>query len=396
MHPPEDASVARPRAVSRAPCLGLLCLALSACAGGGSPAPGPPAAAPTPASVAAPTPSVAPAPPEDVGGPLPPVRGFDGGTTLVGFTGQPSSIQDTIVRESPNRIWGVLPAVFSTLGVPTRTLEPGAYTIGLEMGRVARIEGGRLSTHLECGRGILGPNADNYDVTMTLIVQLAPHASGGTSIRTTLDAYARPRTSSGEPLHCASSRTLERRVMELMQMELSGISTRPVLAMRGRTPVTGDRLRVECLSPAGPLRQVTEGVFLGNSGENLLLALGSPGAQVSVPAANVGSVQVRERRSRTKLGGIVGALAAGIAGGFVGDGWYEPDNFDDNVHYRREVFIGLGAVAGLIGGYLVGSATGSFIKTDAWVDAPSDWTLRYMGLGLSGASSPESPGCPSP
>jgi len=182
--------------------------------------------------------------------------------------------------------------------------------------------------------------------------------------------------------------------MELVQLELSGVSTRPVgPTLRGRVPVSGDRIRVACLSPVDSGRQVAEGEFLGTSGELLLLG-GPSGASVSVPAVNVGSVQVREQRSRSNAVGVFGALAGVVAGGFWGRTWYQPDNFKDNVHYRKEVFITLGAVGGIIAGYLAGRATGSFIKTDVWVDAPNDWALRFTGLDPTGASASLPSACP--
>jgi len=381
----------------------LLSIALAACASGGAG----PSPSPAPSRTPAAAPAAAPAPPprslpEDQGADVPAVRGFDGGTALVGFTGRAASVQDTIVRESPNRVWSVLPAVFNTLGVPTRTMEPAAYTIGLESGRVARIEGGRLSLHLECGNGILGPNADHYDVTMTLLVQLGGHASGGTTIRTTLDAYARPRSSSGEMLHCSSSRTLERRLMQLVQMELSGVSTRPTtLAARGRVPETGDHLRIECIGPDAT-RLVGEGSFLGTNGELLLIGVPPQGASVGVPAGNVGSVQVRERQSRSKLVGLFGAVGGAVAGGLWGSNWYAntergtrySNGSYRSVHYGEGVYVTMGALAGGIVGYFVGRIAGSFIHTDTWVDAPDDWALRFTGLDPN-ADVSAAPSCPS-
>lgn len=400
-HPPIEMSPIRVRSPRPRAAAILFSIGLAACASGGADPTPSPAPTRSPAAAPAPTPSPGPAPapaplPEDRGADLPAVRGFDGGTALVGFTGRAASTQDTIVRESPSRVWSVLPAVFGTLGVPTRTLEPAAYTIGLESGRVARIEGGRLSQYLECGNGILGPNADNYDVTMTLLVQLAGHASGGTRVRTTLDAYARPRASSGEPLHCASTRTLERRLMQLVQMELSGVSTQPTsLASRGRVPETGDHLRIECISPDAT-RLVGEGSFLGTNGEFLLLGVSPQGVGVAVPAANVGSVQVRERHSRSNLVGLFGAVGGAVGGGFWGKGWFannERGATRNNVHYGQGVYVTMGALAGGIAGYFLGRITGSFIHADAWVDAPDDWALRFTGLDPSAASAP--PTCPS-
>jgi hypothetical protein len=56
--------------------------------------------------------------------------------------------------------------------------------------------------------------------------------------------------------------------------------------------------------------------------------------------------------------------------------------------------VGLGAVAGIVGGDLVGRVAGSYFETNAWVDAPDDWVLRFTGLDPDAPSSLEPPGCP--
>lgn len=392
----KEAPGIRGHALLRLPLPVLVCVALTACASGGASlgagAPAP-SATPTPT----PTPAVA-APPEDDASTddIPTVGGFDGGTVRLGFSGEASSVRDTVIRESPIRIWGVLPDVFRTLGVPARTVDPATYTIGLETGRVSRIEGRRLSLHLECGNGILGPNADHYDVTMTLLVRLMS-AGTGTRVRTTLDAYARPRSASGNSLHCGSSRTLERRVMELVQMQLSGVAPRaPTVVSRSRIPVTGDHLRVECVSPSDPVGQVGEGSFLGAASGELILGVGTTGGVVGVPAANVTSVQVRERSSRSTIVGLFAGLAGGVAGGLWGSKRFDSRvNGDRRDHYGRGVYVTVGALGGAIGSYFLGRIVGSFIRTDAWIDAPNDWTLRYASVDPSGDSSAASPGCPS-
>lgn len=400
------------RAWLRLPLPVLACVAVTACASGGAS----PGGAPAPSAAPAATPAVAPTSPADGASvdDLPPVEdvprsadvptvgAFDGGSVRLGFSGEASSVRDTVLQEPAIRIWAVLPDVFRTLGVPARKVDPATYTIGLETRRVARIEGGRLSAHLECGNGILGPNADHYDVTMTLMVQLMRNAGGGTLVRTTLDAYARPRSVSGDPLHCASSRTLERRVVELVLLELSGVATTPAsVAARGRIPVTGDHLRVECVSPTDPTEQVEEGRFLGTDRERLVLGVGSSGSVVAVPAANVTSVLVRERRSRSQLVGLLGAVAGGVTGGLWGSNWYDSREggvrYDrgrySSVHYGKGVYATVGALGGGIAGYFLGRIGGSFIHTDTWLDAPADWTLRFTGLEPNDSSS-EPMSCP--
>jgi hypothetical protein len=294
---------------------------------------------------------------------VPQNTGFNGGTSVAGgFTNVASSVQDSVIAEPRNRVWTVLPAVFEDLGVEVETVNPPAFTMGNPGSRIARIAGSpRLSQYLDCGVGILGPNADHYDVTLQLMVQLAGHPSGGTVVRTTLDAYAQPRSASGAPLHCASVRTLERRIVSMIHDELAprtvvgegvrvtattvgggGVSGGPA----GRLPVSGDVLRIECRSPLAADLLVREGRYLSAANGNVILEVDGRGASVAVPANSVVHVQIRERRSRAGLGGLLGALVGATAGGFWGNTHeYDPEE-RPSYHFRHEVFVTIGAIAG--------------------------------------------------
>jgi hypothetical protein len=59
------------------------------------------------------------------------------------------------------------------------------------------------------------PNADQYEVNMIILTDLKPvEGSPGTVLTTTVDANARPRTHTGNPVHCQSKGTLELRVTQ--------------------------------------------------------------------------------------------------------------------------------------------------------------------------------------
>jgi hypothetical protein len=327
--------------------------------------------------------------------PLPENNRFDGGTSATGdFMFVPSAVEDSVLQQPRNRIWAVLPAVFETLEVRTPTVNAPAYLIGNPSTRISRLEGRRLSTFLNCGSGVLGPNADRYDVTLQLMVQLAPNPEGGTVVRTTLDAYAEPRDVAGEPLHCASQRTLEGRIMELIQAELDGAGPRgPARTVaQGRVPNPGDFLRLECSPPSGAEQRVGEGFFAGGGDGLVRLDLGTAGSGVEIPASSIGRVQVRERRSRTRLGAFIVGVAGGVAGGILGKGFYDPDV--KNVHYGSGVYTAGGAIIGLIGGAIVGGIAGSFVSHDLWHDAPRDWAMRYEGSSSpAGATEAAGAGC---
>ncbi|MDH3206971.1 MAG: hypothetical protein OEO79_10180 [Gemmatimonadota bacterium] len=357
-----------------------LCALSSACASGAPPSAGPAAPAIAPAN-----------------------RGFDGGTQVRGgFTNVVSSVRDSVVDAPRARVWAALPSVFETLGIETPTVDPASFTMGDPGSRVARIGGStRLSTYLDCGIGILGPNADRYEVTLQLMVQLANNPAGGTLVRTTLDAYARPRDTSGDALQCASQRTLERQIVDLIDIELSGgvapAAGASTLVNQGRIPVAGDRVRIECRIPRAQLLAIGEGFFMGAGEGELLLDVGIATGSVAVPVENVGRVQVQDRGSASRLVGFVGAVL-GIAGGaYHGRTWYDRDA---KVHFPQGVYMTGGALAGGIAGYLLGRIAGSFVGTTVWVDAPTGWARGYSASTVApivgGAVGPALPmACPS-
>lgn len=336
-------------------------------------------------------------------------RGFDGGTQFRdGFTNAVSSVQDSVIPESRARVWEALPGVFRTLGVETPTVNRYAFTMGNPGSRVARLEGStRLSRFFDCGIGILGPNADTYEVTLQLLVQLATDASGGTLVRTTVDAYARPRSSSGDPIHCASQRTLERRIPELISQAIGASGTESSEASGqgfargasaelppmspGRLPTAGDHVRLQCLAgPGSPL--VGEGRYLGSGNGGVQLLLDARGNAVSVPAPRVMNVEIRERRSYARMGGIIGVLLGAAGGAYYGASYEEENPKRPKFHYGKEVFISVGGVAGALGGLLVGRITGSFFKSDTWHQAPPEWAIRSSGVTAGPTTQP--PACP--
>jgi hypothetical protein len=115
-------------------------------------------------------------------------------------------------------VWGVLPGVFERLEIEVSRVDAANGIMGTEGYRARRVAGERMSLWLDCGRGPVQAVADEYQVTLLLMVQILA-AAEGTVVRTTVDAYARGRDSSGSSVHCISSGRLERRIPEMV-MEL--------------------------------------------------------------------------------------------------------------------------------------------------------------------------------
>ena len=126
-----------------------------------------------------------------------------------------------LVAAPVDSVWLVLAEVYDRLEIPVTVSDPGQWTFGNPGYRAHRIEGGRLSLYLDCGRGMAAPYADQYSVTLLVLTRLT-EAEGGTMVVTTVDASAKPRAVSGDEVPCASKGRLELRLAQLIVELLEG------------------------------------------------------------------------------------------------------------------------------------------------------------------------------
>jgi hypothetical protein len=119
-------------------------------------------------------------------------------------------------------VWGALEDAYTEMEVEVTYADPTTRHMGNNGYRVRRIEGQRISTYLDCGMGLTGPNADNYDVTLSIMTRLDPVAGDSTRIETTVDGSAKARATSGNSVHCRSKGELELRVAAHIQTMLLG------------------------------------------------------------------------------------------------------------------------------------------------------------------------------
>jgi len=136
-----------------------------------------------------------------------------GGSLKINTVTDASSTPLTIAAEDAYR---VLPLVYDSLAIPKTWLEPKTFLISSQGFKVrARLGRTLLSKYIDCGGTTqIGPNADNYDVFMTITSRLIPNGTGST-LSTTVDAAARPLSFNQDYARCSSKGTLERRIAEL-------------------------------------------------------------------------------------------------------------------------------------------------------------------------------------
>lgn len=145
-------------------------------------------------------------------------------TVRVATTGTTVAIQSTSttapstreVARAADALWAVLPAVYDSLGIPVAQRQPATRTLGNDGLRLRRRLGSvPLQRYLDCGRGQDGPNAESYEVHLSVQTQVKPGARQTSHLSTIVQAQARPVNFSGEWVRCASRDMLEERIAEL-------------------------------------------------------------------------------------------------------------------------------------------------------------------------------------
>lgn len=115
--------------------------------------------------------------------------------------------------------WKAAVKVYQELGIEPSILITDEHTIGNQSLKVRRVLGGvRLSRYLECGAGTgVGPNADYYNVEMSVMTYLSANTDAATDVRTRIDATATPLSVGSNPVVCHSTGILEQRIVKMIQ-----------------------------------------------------------------------------------------------------------------------------------------------------------------------------------
>lgn len=113
-------------------------------------------------------------------------------------------------------VWPTLQGVYAQLEIPVTLIDPQAREFGNPAFSPRRVAGERLNSFIDCGTGMTGPLANQYDVDMAVVTRLEVVAPDTTRVTTVVDAFARSRTTSGNQVHCQSREVLEARIVALV------------------------------------------------------------------------------------------------------------------------------------------------------------------------------------
>jgi hypothetical protein len=135
-----------------------------------------------------------------------------------------ASVAERTFQVPVEEVWAVVPGVYERLEIPITSADPTARELGNPGYLARRVEGKRMNSYLDCGTQLGGSIANSYDVTLSVVTRVTAREGGSTSVRTVLDATAKARATSGNPVHCQSRGVLEERIGRLVAEALAGVS----------------------------------------------------------------------------------------------------------------------------------------------------------------------------
>lgn len=139
-----------------------------------------------------------------------------GGSTIEARTTAEDRAEARTINTKPEIAWAKLPAVYAELGLPVNSYVDATRQIASRGTRVrGRLGAVRVATLVTCGADVTGDDkANSYEVTLdvTTAIGASATASGQTDVLTMVTANGRPMSTSGEPVHCVSTGSLEKRI----------------------------------------------------------------------------------------------------------------------------------------------------------------------------------------
>ncbi|MGH7619386.1 MAG: hypothetical protein ACREPM_19385 [Gemmatimonadaceae bacterium] len=147
------------------------------------------------------------------------VVGASSGENMV-MTGSDAS-STRVLASTVDQVWRALPVVLDSLGIPISTLDPVKHTIGNQgFATRHRLKNVPMSRYLDCGSAQLGPAADDYDINLTLLVDVKSAEGNGAAVTVTFEAAARPPNYAQAYSRCSSRGALEDKLFALLKTHL--------------------------------------------------------------------------------------------------------------------------------------------------------------------------------
>ncbi|MEO5567178.1 MAG: hypothetical protein ABIR92_01715 [Gemmatimonadaceae bacterium] len=115
-------------------------------------------------------------------------------------------------------VWRAIPGAFDSLSIPISLIDPKARIVGNEGFKIRQRMGStRLSAYIECGDTQGGPNADSYEVYLTVMTQVEAEGATQSKVTTTITAAAKPLQFAQEFSRCSTKDVLEAKIAQAIE-----------------------------------------------------------------------------------------------------------------------------------------------------------------------------------
>ncbi len=139
-------------------------------------------------------------------------------------TGMTNIVQASTARMLVNadKVFAVLPGAYESLGIPITTMVSKERMLGnLDFKVRARIGALPMRRLLDCGYQQSEPNADGYQIQMSVSSEVKDNGDGTSVLATVVQATGRPVQFSGADVRCTTVGELEKRIAAVVQQKLS-------------------------------------------------------------------------------------------------------------------------------------------------------------------------------
>ncbi len=142
-------------------------------------------------------------------------QGAARGINMVSLT----EVNSALVNAPVEKTWAALQQVYTTLNIPVAELDQASRTIGNPSLRLRRRIGDVPTMRaLDCGGDSGMPNAETYQLLLTVRSRVIANDAGGSVVQTTLEGTGKnPTTSATSDVRCSSKGALEKRIADLVK-----------------------------------------------------------------------------------------------------------------------------------------------------------------------------------
>jgi len=134
-----------------------------------------------------------------------------------------TEVSSSLINAPVEKAWTALQEAYTTLGIPVTELNQQARTIGNNAYRVRRRIGDVPTMRaLDCGGDSGMPNAETYQLLLTVKSRIIPNDAGGSVVQTTLEGTGKnATTAASSDVRCSSMGTLEKRIADLVKAKVA-------------------------------------------------------------------------------------------------------------------------------------------------------------------------------